>query len=423
MRKIIIPFVVTLAVLTTFIDLGYSQNFVYKDTCFYSNILDETKCIRAYLPPGYEADTATYPVIYYLHGAGGTYEDVIDFMPWLEEMIEDSVIDTVLYIGLDGHSPPYSGTMFANSILNGLYEDYLIQEAIPFAESVFRTKNSFHYRCISGGSMGGYGSMMLQLKHPDIFTGVASFAGPLQLDTLTTLWIPGLIAENSGPPYNFTYPAGTFTNLSFMVAGAFSPNLNILPNQVEFLYDENCDIVDSVFMKWKEFDCSRLVKNLDIVTYDNPGLFFACGTNDNLHFYPSNTCFEDTLMDLGINYTFYTNDVGHIVSQDMFQAGMLFLDSIMHDSIYVGIDPISRNELIDLSVFPNPVQDKLSVVIRRPARSGLVLSIFNIQGQQLFTQPITKHKTEIDLSHLPKGIYIVKVWNDKDVMVRKVIKQ
>ena len=36
---------------------------------------------------------------------------------------------------------------------------------------------------------------------------------------------------------------------------------------------------------------------------------------------------------------------------------------------------------------------------------------------------ITEPQTEIDISHLPDGIYIVKVWNDKDVMVRKVTKQ
>lgn len=35
---------------------------------------------------------------------------------------------------------------------------------------------------------------------------------------------------------------------------------------------------------------------------------------------------------------------------------------------------------------------------------------------------ISKSKTEIDISHPPAGIYFIKFWNDKYVMVQKVIK-
>jgi S-formylglutathione hydrolase FrmB len=405
-----------------------SQSFNYQDTCFYSTILDQEKCIRVYLPPEYEADTTSYPVVYYLHGAGGNYEELIDFMPWINEMIINGNIHPMIFVGLDGRGQLYGGSMYTNSILNGDYEDYIIQEVIPFAESIFRTKNSMHYRCITGASMGGYGSMKLQLKHTDLFTGVASYIGPLQLDTTMVLWQPQVMAENTGPPYNFTYPTGMFTSLCFTVAAAFSPNLNILPYQVEFPYDTNCELVDSVISKWREHDCSHLAKNLDSLDYDNPGIFFACGTNDNLFLYPGNVCFEDTLKELGVDYSFYTDDIGHFVSEDMFRAGMLFLDSVMYDDVFVGIDEKHFHSKMTFSVYPNPVLNHLSMNIDLPYNSDIMFSLINTQGMEVKNferNALSKgmHHFHLVVHDLLPGIYFIRIQTNKETIIKKLIKK
>ncbi len=49
------------------------QGYDYFDTSFHSPILDETKSMRIYLPPGYYFDTISYPIVYYMHGATGSY--------------------------------------------------------------------------------------------------------------------------------------------------------------------------------------------------------------------------------------------------------------------------------------------------------------------------------------------------------------
>jgi hypothetical protein len=79
--------------------------------------------------------------------------------------------------------------------------------------------------------------------------------------------------------------------------------------------------------------------------------------------------------------------------------------------------------LTTLRIFPNPVQSTITIELPTQPSHNTSLTISNANGQQLITQPITKPQTEIDISHLSPGIYIVKVWNDKEVMVRKVIKQ
>jgi len=51
------------------------------------------------------------------------------------------------------------------------------------------------------------------------------------------------------------------------------------------------------------------------------------------------------------------------------------------------------------------------------------LTIYNLNGQQLITQPITEPQTVVDISGLPSGVYFVKVVNDEKVMMGKVVKE
>jgi hypothetical protein len=51
------------------------------------------------------------------------------------------------------------------------------------------------------------------------------------------------------------------------------------------------------------------------------------------------------------------------------------------------------------------------------------ISIYDIQGKLLLQQAISQHQTELNISQLAKGIYIVKVNNDKNSMVSKFVKE
>ncbi len=403
------------------------QPYDYFDTSFYSPILNETKSMRIYLPPGYNDDTAAYPVVYYLHCAGGSYLDLISYMPEIQAMIISGTIHPVILVGPDGQCEPFAGSLYTNSILYGNYEDYIIQEAIPFAESILRTKNSPDYRCIMGFAMGGYGSMKLALKHPGLFAGAASYNGPLQLDTLVVMWQPEVLAENPGPPYYYEYGAGIFTSLVFTASGAWSPNLNISPYQVEFIYDTTGAIIDSVVLKWKEHDCSRLAKNLDLASY-YPGLFFACGINDFLFFHPTNVCFADTLNELGFDYEFLTTDDGHILSDEILAAGMHFLDSVMYDSLYVGVPGVAAGENYTLTIYPNPSSGQVHIRYNLSDSRRIVLHLCDLPGHEVM-EIVNEYKRQgmyeeaFDLNHLPAGVYFVRFSAGDQVVFKKMIIQ
>jgi len=53
------------------------------------------------------------------------------------------------------------------------YEDFFIQEFIPFIEDTYRARVTKEFRAVAGLSMGGFGTLNYALKHPDLFAAAA----------------------------------------------------------------------------------------------------------------------------------------------------------------------------------------------------------------------------------------------------------
>jgi S-formylglutathione hydrolase FrmB len=61
------------------------------------------------------------------------------------------------------------------------YEEFFTEELIPHIDASFRTRAEKQFRALAGLSMGGYGTLVLAMKHPDLF----SAAAPLSAGVLT----------------------------------------------------------------------------------------------------------------------------------------------------------------------------------------------------------------------------------------------
>jgi spore cortex formation protein SpoVR/YcgB (stage V sporulation) len=110
--------------------------------------------------------------------------------------------------------------------------------------------------------------------------------------------------------------------------------------------------------------------------------------------------------------TVYLNDIGCESQEEIIDSCEAHAGIIDGSSLANG-----------LLIFPNPTSTTITIELPTQPSKNTSLTISNTNGQQLISQPITKPQTEIDISYLPVGIYIVKVWNDENVMVRKVVKQ
>jgi enterochelin esterase-like enzyme len=68
------------------------------------------------------------------------------------------------------------------------YEDFFIKEFMPTIEKTYRIKADRRYRGIAGLSMGGYGTLILSLKHPELFSAAAPLSAAVFDDnTLTSM--------------------------------------------------------------------------------------------------------------------------------------------------------------------------------------------------------------------------------------------
>ncbi len=65
------------------------------------------------------------------------------------------------------------GSQYRNSTATGRYEDYVIDEVLPFVREHYRTGPT----AVLGTSSGGYGALHLALRHPDQLRAAGSNAG------------------------------------------------------------------------------------------------------------------------------------------------------------------------------------------------------------------------------------------------------
>ena len=73
-----------------------------------------------------------------------------------------------------------------------------------------------------------------------------------------------------------------------------------------------------------------------------------------------------------------------------------------------------------LNLYPNPASEKVTIITDVTEHS--VISIYNLQGQILLRQQIQQGKTDIDISELAKGVYILRLYSNARVEVGRIIK-
>lgn len=112
-----------------------------------------------------------YPTLYFLHGL---FEND---RSWADRGGKE-ILDGLLAKGEVGPFivvlPDGGKTFYINSFDGqNRYEDFFVQELVPFIDQHYRTNAQRAARAISGISMGGYGSLHLGMRHADLF-GAAS---------------------------------------------------------------------------------------------------------------------------------------------------------------------------------------------------------------------------------------------------------
>lgn len=77
-------------------------------------------------------------------------------------------------------------------------------------------------------------------------------------------------------------------------------------------------------------------------------------------------------------------------------------------------------------IYPNPANAQITIFCMEQLGNDAKVTVYNTHGQLLLQSQLLSGqaaKTEISIAHLPKGVYIVKVSDEKNVVVKKLIKE
>jgi len=127
--------------------------------------------VFVYLPPSYSRNTnQRYPVVYLLHGYGLTAERWMTFAGLADtsdKNIAAGTMKEMILVNPDAFTK-YNGSMYSASATIGDWETFIAEDLVAYIDSHYRTIPNRMSRGLGGHSMGGYGTMRIGMKRPDV---------------------------------------------------------------------------------------------------------------------------------------------------------------------------------------------------------------------------------------------------------------
>jgi S-formylglutathione hydrolase FrmB len=189
-----------------------------------SAILNSSVRYCAFLPASYstpEGKLRKYPVLYLLHGLGGTQQSAALNGEWtvLQDLRRDNKVGDFIVV-----SPEAWGTFYINSRDGNVrYSDFFLGEFLPYIERTYRTQSTRLTRGITGFSMGGYGALRFAFLRPNLFGSVSAHSAAIERDppdAVSGMQSPGnfvseVLGETFGDPIDRPF---WFANSPYLLA-------------------------------------------------------------------------------------------------------------------------------------------------------------------------------------------------------------
>jgi len=239
------------------------------------------------LPADYDSSTERYPVLYLLHGLTSNYT------AWAFMNVPEVAANYKLIIVM----PDVGNSWYVNWAESAAgqkndWENYIIRDLINYVDGNYRTIATRAGRGINGLSMGGYGAMMLGLRHPDLFCTIGSHSGALAFAERSA----ESVVKGEQPDF-LRRDWSNDLNPKIKIDG-FSTPAERTPKGKIFTTQEQCDAHDPF----------KLVLQVDSAQL--PYIYVDCGTDDGL--ITSNQRFCQLLLKHNIPFTYGQSRGGHV---------------------------------------------------------------------------------------------------------------
>jgi len=157
---------------------------VYDNLTLKSTILKMDRKYSVYLPPDYETSNRSYPVLYLLHGSGDDQTGWVQFgeVDYIADKAINEGKSTAMIIVMPDANTGRRG--YFNTMKGDFqYEDFFFKEFIPYIEKTYRIRSEKQYRSVAGLSMGGGGTIIYALHHPEMFASACPLSAAVRRQT------------------------------------------------------------------------------------------------------------------------------------------------------------------------------------------------------------------------------------------------
>ncbi len=285
--------------------------------------------VYCYVPPDYDVSGRSYPVVYFLSGFTGTGRMHLNFDPFVESMdrrldrlISDSAMPPIICV-LPDCMTALGGSQYVNSSATGRYEDYLVDEIVPFVDDRLRTLASRDHRGVTGKSSGGYGAMVLAMRHADVFGAMGSHAGDAYF---AYCYLPDFVKFTLGITryggveafmrHFRSLPKKTKEAMDVLnilaMAACYSPNPSA-PMGIDLpVVLPTGEIRSEVWNRWVENDPVHMAKAHGDALRSLRAIYLDAGTRDDFNLQMGARIFCSRLDSLGISYVYEEFDDTHM---------------------------------------------------------------------------------------------------------------
>lgn len=235
--------------------------------------------VCVYLPPGYRPDGEPHVALWDFAAFTNSGPGHLNWRNHGENLVQR--LDRLIF---EGRLPPvvvvmpdcYSslgGNQYLNSPAVGRYDDYVVQELIPFVGERVNVAGGRGGRGVFGKSSGGYGALVHAMRHPDVWGGAAAHAADIGFDLVYRPEFPAaalVLAEYGGDPrrlleafWRKRQPGGRdFTAmLVIAMAASYDPDPD-RPDRIRLPFDpRTCALDEARWQAWQEHDPLNMVEH------------------------------------------------------------------------------------------------------------------------------------------------------------------
>lgn len=305
--------------------VGSVVTFVHESEVLKNNAPGDphVRDVIVYLPPGYHDSDERYPSVYCLTGFTSRGRSLLNdnaFSPNLAErmdgLINEGKIRPMIAVMPDCFTY-YGGSQYINSTATGRYEDYLTGEVVPFVDANVRTIADAASRAVMGKSSGGYGALIMGMRHADQFGLVCSIAGDCYFEYCYLQEVSRAVRAIKSDPKGFMKrywenekkEKSDFGALNFIgMAACYSPR----GTEFELPFDlETGEIHRDVWERWLEHDPVRIAENHADNLRSLRLLFLDAGKRDEFGLDLGARILSKKLTALGVPHIHEEFDDGH----------------------------------------------------------------------------------------------------------------